>query len=453
MARKPPPGTWAPARGALQTVLSPIQRLGLRDTASGILLLVAAAVAMAWANSPWRESYQSLLHSPIGLRAGGWVFERELEFWINDGLMAIFFFVAGLEIRRELHSGELSDARRAALPFAAALGGMIAPALIFAALNAGRPTADGWGIPMATDIAFAVGVLTLLDPRTNSPLRILLLSLAVIDDLGAILVIAVFYSSGLDVVGLAVMGGGILGLVVLQASGVRIWPAYLVPALLVWGGAYAGGIHPTLSGVLVAMLTPVRAWHDREEFAQAAVAHVEGARRAADDRERWHHLDHLASLRVESVAPADRMLHRLHGWVAFGIMPIFALANAGVPLGSASFSGDGLAVFAGVALGLVLGKVVGIVSFSWLAVRLGLAALPTGARWPGIGVVGALGGIGFTMSLLIASLGLPSGPTLESAKLAVLAGSLSAALLAWALARFALVSANRAERAQDSASR
>ena len=430
-----PPGSWPPARSALRSLIAPLERFAALEAASAVLLVIAAATAMLWANSPWRDSYSDLLHLPIGARVGRIAFERDLAFWINDGLMAIFFFVVGLEIRRELHHGVLSDVRRAALPLAAALGGMIAPALLFAALNAGRPTADGWGIPMATDIAFAVGVLTLVRPRGGSSLRVLLLALAVIDDLGAILVIALFYSSGIDFAGLTAMGVGVLLILALRLCGVRAWPLFVAPALVVWGGAYAGGLHPTLAGVLVAMLTPVRAWHPAEEFARKALVQVEGLRSAQGEDERWVHLERLAGLSAESVAPTERLLRRLLPWVNFFIMPAFALANAGVALGSASFDGDGAPVFAGVALGLVLGKLIGIVGFSWLAVRAGLAALPASVRWSGVAVVGSLGGIGFTMSLLIANLALPHGPTLESAKLAILAASLVAAGVAFLWSR------------------
>ena len=256
--RTPPPWSRAPFRAAVRGLLAPVERFLAIQTASGILLLLAAALALAWANSPWRESYTALWETPIGLRFGALAFERSLGWWINDGLMVVFFFVVGLEIRREIHAGELSDLRRAALPLAAALGGMVMPALIYAGFNRGLPTLDGWGIPMATDIAFAVGVLTLLGKRVPPALRILLLALAVIDDLGAILVIALFYSSGIQLVGMLVMASGVLGVLGMQWVGVRSPWAYVLPTLAVWGGAYAGGIHPTLAGVIVGLLTPVR---------------------------------------------------------------------------------------------------------------------------------------------------------------------------------------------------
>jgi NhaA family Na+:H+ antiporter len=437
-APQPPPESWGPLRRAVRGIQKPVELVLAVEAASGILLLVAAALALAWANSPWADSYSALWHTPFGLKLGSLSFERDLHFWINDGLMVIFFFVVGLEIRREIHEGELSDLRRAALPLMAALGGMLVPALIFFGFNSGRATLDGWGIPMATDIAFAVGVLTLLGPRVAPALRILLLALAVIDDVGAIIVIALFYSSGIQLVGIGVMAAGIGLVLAMQWGGVRSPWLYVLPTIVVWAGAYAGGIHPTLAGVLVGMLTPVRPWYGPEGLVRTAESTIEGLRGSNGSHDRLHLLDRLGQARAEAVSPVVRLTHKLHPYVAFAIMPIFALANAGVPLGSAELAGDGLAVFAGVALGLVVGKLVGIVSFSWLAVRVGLAALPTGVDWRGVTVVGLVGGIGFTMALFIAGLALPPGPMLETAKLAILCGSLVAAVVAMAVGRIAL---------------
>jgi NhaA family Na+:H+ antiporter len=291
---------------------------------------------------------------------------------------------------------------------------------------------------MATDIAFAIGVLTLLGPRVAPALRILLLALAVIDDVGAILVIALFYSSGIQVLGLVAMGGGMLLVLAMQWSGVRSPWLYVLPTIVVWAGAYAGGIHPTLAGVVVGMLTPVRPWYGADGFMRTAERALEGLRQSTGSHERLHLLDRLGLARAEAVSPVERLTHRLHPYVAFAIMPIFALANAGVPLGSAELVGDGFAVFAGVGLGLVAGKLVGIVSFSWVAVRLGFAALPSGVDWRGVTVVALVGGIGFTMALFIAGLALPPGPMLETAKLAILSGSLVAAVVALAVGRLAL---------------
>lgn len=447
--RGAPPGSYEPARRLARRALAPVERFLAIEAASGILLLFAAAVALLWANSPWRESYAALWHTHVGFSAGPVAFERSLHFWINDGLMTIFFFVVGLEIRREIHRGELSQPRRAALPLAAALGGMLVPAALFLAFNAGRSTASGWGIPMATDIAFAVGVLTLLGKRVPPGMRVLLLSLAVIDDVGAILVIALFYSSGFSAAGFAFMGAGVAAVLAMQALGVRRPWLYVPAGVLVWAGSYAAGIHPTLAGVVVGLLTPVRAWFGRRGFVEHAGASVEAVRTsdeaadddadegadAADDDALHGHLDRADRARREAVSPALRLERTLHGWVAFGVMPLFALANAGVSLGDASLSGDALWVFLGVSAGLVVGKPLGVVGASWLAARTRLATLPGGIGWPPVAVVGVVAGVGFTMSIFIAELAFPAGRELETAKAAVLVGSALSAALAYGLGR------------------
>ncbi|HEY0712543.1 MAG TPA: Na+/H+ antiporter NhaA, partial [Polyangia bacterium] len=386
-----PPEAWVAARRAARRLISPVERFVAIEAASGILLLVAALIAIVWANSPWRDSYDLVWRTPLGLRLGEFTFTRDLRFWVNDGLMAIFFFVVGLEIRREIHAGELSTLRRAALPLFAALGGMIAPALIYLAFNGGTPAARGWGVPMATDIAFAVGVLALLGKRVPPAVRILLLALAVIDDLGAILVIAFFYTSGIQLPGVAMSLTGILLILGLQKLGARGFLSYTLPALIVWAGAYAAGVHPTLAGVVIGLLTPVRVWAGRE-----------------------------------TASPAERLESALHGWVAFVIMPTFALANAGFPVAAVQLGGGAQSVLFGVVLGLVLGKPIGIFAICWITVRLRLAALPTGARWREILLVGIVAGIGFTMSLFIASLAFPPGPLAEIAKLGILLASVIA---------------------------
>jgi len=390
----PPPGAWPRAHALARRVLAPVERFLHVEAASGIVLVVAAVVALVWANSPWADSYAALWHTPLGFHLGGWSFERDLHFWINDGLMAVFFFVVGLEIRREAHRGVLSDLRRAALPLAAAIGGMLVPAALFLALNAGRPSAGGWGVPMATDIAFAVGVLALLGRRVPPALRVMLLALAVIDDLGAILVIAFFYTASLDPMGLAVAAAGLAVIVIMRGLGVRRAFAYLLPALVVWAGIYQLGVHPTLAGVILGLMTPV-------------VAYDEGG---------------------EPISPAERLQYAFHGWVAFAIMPLFALANAGVPLGEAGLDADTVPAALGVILGLALGKPIGVMVVSWACVRMGLAVLPAGIGWRHVLVVGMVAGIGFTMALFIAGLAFPAGRLLEATKLAILVASAVAAV-------------------------
>jgi len=397
----------APARSRARRLLDPVELFLSTEASSGIILLACAVIALAWANSPARALYHGLWHLPLGITAGSFSFTRDLHFWINDGLMAVFFFVVGLEIRRELHSGALSDLRRAALPVLAAAGGMLVPALVFLALNAGSPAARGWGIPVATDIAFAVGVLSLLGKRVPPTLRVLLLTLAVADDVGAIVVIALFYSSQVTLAGLLVAVAGVALVILLQRLGARRPSAYVLPALIIWSGAIAGGVHPALAGVVLGLLTPVRA--------------------AAG----------------EAGSPVERLQRQLHGWVAFGIMPLFALANAGVSLGSASLAGGGLGAFLGVALGLALGKPVGILAISWLAVRSKLAALPPGTGWKEVLVLGMVSGIGFTMSLFVAGLAFPGGALLETMKLGVLSGSGLAAALGLVAGRLLLRESTR----------
>jgi NhaA family Na+:H+ antiporter len=352
-----------------------------------------------------------------------------VHFFVNEMLMTLFFFVVGLEIRREIYEGELAGLRRAALPLAAALGGMLVPAAIYAGFNVGRAGAAGWGIPMATDIAFAVGVLTLLGSRVPGSLRILLLALAVIDDIGAILVIAIFYTAGIAPAGLAIAGAGVAGVLVLRAIGVRSLVAYAGPGLIVWIGLFHAGVHPTLAGVLLGLLTPVRSWFGTAGFAAATQSHLDAMPAAGDHAALMQHLREIETARREAVSPAERLVHALHPWVAFGIMPLFALANAGVPFGGADLGGDGWYIFLGIVVGLAAGKPIGIFAASAVAARTGVALRPASTSHLGVAVVGIVGGIGFTMSLFVAHLAFPPGPMLDTAKLAILVGSAAAATL------------------------
>ncbi|AKF11230.1 Na+/H+ antiporter NhaA [Sandaracinus amylolyticus] len=424
-----PPEAWQPIRRAVRTVTRPVEAFLATEVASGAILLVATTAALVWANSPWAARYHALWATPIGVHLGGTTFAASLHFVVNEVLMTFFFFVVGLEIRREIARGELSEPRRAALPLAAALGGMLVPAAVYLALNAGRTTSSGWGVPMATDIAFAVGVLTLLRDRVSPGLRILLLALAVIDDVGAILVIGVFYSSGFDATGLALAALGVVGILLLQAAGARRALAYVIPGAAVWQGLHAAGVHATLAGVIVGLMTPTRAWYGSAEL-------VAAAERAAASLGH-DHLDALDHARRESVAPVDALQHACHRWVAFVVMPLFAFANAGVSIGATEIAADAVWMSWGIALGLVAGKTIGIAGGSWLAVRLGLATLPRGVTWRGVVTVALVGGIGFTMSLFVAELAF-EGALLEAAKLAILVGSISAAVLGLVFGRVAL---------------
>lgn len=420
-----PPEAWAPATRLARAVTAPVERFLAVQAASGVVLLIAAVVALVWANSPWAHTYAELWHTPFGLTVGPWSFTRDLHWWVNDALMVVFFVVVGLEIRREVHAGELSELRRAALPLVAALGGMLAPAAIYLALNYGRPSAVGWGVPMATDIAFAVGVLALLGQRVAPALRVLLLALAVVDDLGAIVVIAIFYAGGVSVAGLLVAAGGIAAILVLQAFGVRAVWVYVVAGLVAWAGTYASGVHPTIAGVVAGLVTPVVPWLGRDRLLatmEEAGATVR-ARAAAGQSELHDVIEDVTRAAREAVSPVERLQHGLHHAVAFGVMPLFALANAGVPLGGADLSGDGWRVFVGVSVGLVVGKTVGVVGLSWVLAQTGLVRPPRGVSWTAVSVVGMVAGIGFTMALFVAQLAFPPGVLLETAKLGVLAGS------------------------------
>ncbi len=417
-----PPESWAIARAAARAIASPIQRILAIEAASGVLLMVVTAVALVWANSGWSGSYQALWHTPIGLSIGDWSFVRPVEFWINDGLMTVFFLVVGLEIRREIFEGELSTLRRAALPLAAALGGMVVPAVIYVAFNHGRIGSSGWAIPMATDIAFAVGVLTLLGSRVPTTQRILLLALAVIDDIGAIVVIAAFYTAGIDLTGIAIAAAGLAGVLGMRAAAIRTPLLYVAPGIVLWAGLYRAGIHPTLAGVVLGLVTPVRPWFGPSGFAEATQQHL-AELEDGDKRDLLVRLDAINHARREAVSPVERLIHALHPWVAFGVMPLFALANAGVVLGGADLTGDSMWIFVGIIVGLAAGKPIGILALSLVALRTGVANRSPGLATSGIALVGVVGGIGFTMSLFIANLAFPPGPLLATAKLGILAGS------------------------------
>lgn len=407
------------------------------EAVSGVVLLIAAALALIWANSSWSHSYHALWHAPLSIGLGGQVYSQSLHFWINDGLMTIFFLVVGMEIRREMHDGSLSQLRQASLPLAAALGGVVVPALIFLALNTEPSSQRGWAVPTATDIAFALGVLALLGRSIPGNVRIFLLALAIIDDVVAVLIIAFFYSGGLDYSGFLVAAMGLLAVVALQQLGVGQAYAYVLPGAVVWAGLLMTGAHPTLAGVVLGLMTPVRprplGGPPRAMIVAAAQALASAEHSAGSLREPMRQLQ-LGQR--ELLPPVVRVQAALHPWVAYGIMPLFALANAGVSLDGLDLSaGEPGWVMAGVALALVLGKPLGVVGASWLVLRLGWCGLPPGVTWGGILLVGLLAGIGFTMSIFIATLAFSQAELLGAAKLGILLGSLVSAVggLAWGL--------------------
>lgn len=437
-----PPEAWEPLIRLGRLARLPLEKFLQIQAASGIVLLLAAAFAFIWVNSPFKDSYHQLWHLPLGLRVGDFLFERPLEWYINDGLMVIFFFVVGMEIRRELHHGELSEWKRAALPAVAALGGMVAPAIIYLAIAEGPDTHSGWGVPMATDIAFAVGILALLGPRVPAALRVLLLALAVIDDLGAIIVIALFYSSQLVWSGLAVAVAALGLLLLMQRFGVRSPWAYVVPGFFTWLGIYTAGIHPTIAGVLVGLLTPVRAWLGTDGFVEGVRRQIEKLRQQVAGMPSPHELAKVLRrvdvARQEALSPAENLIEKLHPYVAFGIMPLFALANSGVELSFQGLDAQSLRVAMGVGLGLLLGKPLGVLLACTLAIRFGLGALPVGLGVRHLLVLGTVAGVGFTMALFVAQLAFVQPTYLMTAKLGIFGASTLAAVFGLALGRVLL---------------
>lgn len=413
--------------------LASLERFLHIEAVSGIVLLIAATAALLWANSSWSASYDALWQTPVSFGVGPWVASQSLHFWINDGLMAIFFLVVGMEIRREIHEGALSDMRQAALPIGAALGGVVVPALIYLALNVDPSRQHGWAVPTATDIAFAVGVLALLGRSIPGSVRVFLLALAIIDDVIAVLIIAIFYSGGLQLEGFALAGAGIGMVLLMQRMGLGSAWAYVAPGLVVWTGLLITGAHPTLAGVVLGLLTPVFSTPARQspmELLTRAVDELKDRFPHPDAGQLAHPLRELRYAQREVLPPVARVQMALHPWVAFVIMPLFALANAGVALGSVDLSAGGASrVLAGVAGALVLGKPLGVVATSWLLVRLGWCRLPVGVSWGGVVLVGLLAGIGFTMSIFIAMLAFTEPALLGAAKLGVLVGSVVAAVL------------------------
>lgn len=405
------------------------------EAVSGIVLLMAAAIALIWANSPLADSYHALWHTPLLIGLGDFVFSQPLHFWINDGLMTIFFLVVGMEIRREIHEGALSDFRQAALPIAAALGGVFVPAILYWGLNNEPTRLHGWAIPTATDIAFAVGILALLGRSIPSNVRVFLLALAIIDDIIAVLIIAFFYSGGLEYGGFVIAGMGILAVLGLQKLGIGSAYAYIIPGAVTWIGLLMTGAHPTLSGVVLGLMTPVLSTRTREHpldmISRVVTDLWEGdADSTRDPSKLVNPLWQLRLAQREMLPPVVRVQTALHPWVAYGIMPLFAFANSGVSLDGVNLSfGGSLWVMFSVALALVVGKPLGVIGMSWLVVRLGWCRLPPGVSWGGISLIGLLAGIGFTMSIFISMLAFTDEQLLGAAKLGVLLGSLIAATL------------------------
>ncbi|NUQ81486.1 MAG: Na+/H+ antiporter NhaA [Bacteroidetes bacterium] len=412
------------------------------ESAGGLLLLTAALVALIWSNSPWAVAYQDLWHIKLTIGFGDWQLSKFLYLWINDALMAVFFLVVGLEIKRELLVGELNSLKKASFPLTAALGGMVVPAALFTMLNIGTPGESGWGIPMATDIAFALGILSLVARGVPVSVKIFLTALAIIDDLGAVMVIALFYTGDLHIPSLIGAGSAMLVLILMNRVGVRNPSIYFLIGMIMWFALLKSGVHATLAGVLLATTIPARTRLNSTDFSSSIDKLIGYFRKAGNEGSHViPNADQNAGLVAietaarESQSPMQRMENRLHPWVVFVIMPVFALANAGVALPSDPIgmvlSPTGLGVIAG----LFIGKPVGILLFTWVAVRLGWTQLPDGVTWAPIVAVSFLAGIGFTMSLFIGNLAFPEGYLLDAAKAGILIGSLLSGLAGWFLFR------------------
>jgi Na+:H+ antiporter, NhaA family len=426
---------------AIDRLLAPLRDFIHAEVSGGLLLLAATIAALMWANSPAAGSYAEVWQAELRIGTHGFGLTKPLQLWINDGLMAIFFFVVGLEIKRELLIGELASLRRALLPMVAALGGAVVPAAIYLGFTFGTPASAGWGVPMATDIAFALGVLALLGSRVPIGLKIFVTALAIVDDLIAIVVIAVFYSGDLSLPALGIAGGLVLALVIANRLGIRRHLVYGVLGVALWAALLASGIHATIAGVLLAVTVPATTRIDGPRFI-ARAREVLDRFAAADDPDadvRRSESQQAALLELDELteaiqAPLQRLEHGLHPWVAYLIVPLFALANAGVAFGQSATDALASPLAYGVVAGLVVGKQLGILGASWVVVKTGWAELPAGVGWRHVWGAGWVAGIGFTMSLFIGELAFGSAD-LNIAKIAILVASVLAALGAWLVLR------------------
>ena len=418
-------------------ILTPFEEFIHRQTTSGILLMITAVIALFLANGPIATGYEHLIHTMISFNIGDWSLGMTLHHWVNDGLMALFFFIVGLELKREFMVGELTEVRNAILPIGAAIGGMVVPALLYFAINPEGDAARGWGIPMATDIAFAVGALALLASRVPKALITFLVALAIVDDLGAVLVIALFYTDTIALVPLAAAGGLFALLMSFNLMGIRKTMPYFIVAVMLWYALLQSGVHATLAGILGAMSVPATPKYKPELFSARVkelmqrfdANHITGASILTNDKLRA--VVQTLKHGVHSVeAPLQRLEHVWHIPVAYLVIPIFALVNAGIPLEFGAL-GETLnhPVMLGVMVGLILGKFIGITGVSWLLIKLGVAELPKDTRFTQIAGVSLLAGIGFTMSIFVAQLGFKENPELLlMAKTGILTASLFAGI-------------------------
>jgi NhaA family Na+:H+ antiporter len=431
----------------IQTILSPFVGFAEREASGGIVLLLCTLVALIWANSPWESTYHSLWEAHVRISLGNIALSESRHEWVNDGLMAFFFFLVGLEIKREAIIGELSSLKQAAFPFLAAIGGVAVPAAIYFAINHSTHTERGWGIPMATDIAFALGVLALLGNRVPLALKVFVTALAIVDDIFGVLVIAVFYTEKISFLSLGLGLAGVALSYVANLAGIRKPAVYAFIGVFVWFAMLRSGVHATIAGVLLAFTIPVNTFIDRKQFVESSHALLdqveESAKESADEHAAIHALEEQCEL-VQS--PLHRIEHGLQPWVSFLIMPIFALANAGVHILGNMKAAASDAVALGVFAGLFLGKPIGIFAFAWLSTRTGLATAPAQVSWRQTFGASWLCGIGFTMSLFIATLAFDEGGVLDMAKIGILSASVASGICgSWFFLR------TRAEKEVDTA--
>ncbi|WP_332060607.1 Na+/H+ antiporter NhaA [Bartonella sp. CB74] len=400
---------------------------------SGIILLLAAAAALIFANSQYFSDYEAFWHTPLGFNFGHFTFSWDLHFWVNDVLMTVFFLVAGMEIRREIHEGALADLKQAILPIVAAIGGVCLPAIIYLSFNLNGGHTYGWAVPTATDIAFALGILALLGKKIPSNLHVILLSLAIIDDIIAVLIIAFFYSTSFDLSGLAIAAAGITLVLFFQWIGLASAWIYTLPGAIIWWGLMVTGAHPSLAGVILGMMTPV--FPTRTLVAPLTI--LSNAMKILQEKNIKTDLHHISTAlkkmrrgQRDMIAPVTRVQKALHPWVAYCVMPIFAFANAGVSFANFDLSSEkSFLIVLGIVIGLFVGKPLGIITASYLAVKSGLCRLPPHTTWTGILLIGFLAGIGFTMSIFVSMLAFKDIVLLDSAKIGVLCGSGLSALV------------------------
>ncbi len=429
-----------------KSIFDPIREFFQLELASGLLLIIITAIALLWANSSYATQYHQLWNAPLGLSFQGQDFTHTLLFWINEVLMSLFFLLVGLEIKREVSNGELADIRQAMLPLMGALGGMVLPAFIYAALNYDQPTSSGWGIPMATDIAFSLGILSLLGNRVPLSLKIFLAALAIADDLGAVLVIALFYSTQVQIIFLASALLITIILFLLKQRHIHSLPLYFLMGALLWISLYNAGVHPTLSGVILALMIPSDGRISLRQYldiSRESITELKSTDTESDSQETIEKQQNMIQIirlnTLEVLNPLHRIESGLHPYISYLVIPLFALANAGVLINEQAISQIFSKESLGIMLGLFIGKPLGITLFCWMAVRTKIASLPSDINWSQLIAIAILGGIGFTMSVFISGLSFPSNPEfLSAAKLAVLIGSTLSALIGVLVIRWKL---------------